>query len=711
MSTTENVHSHASLSTATVQLVPSSASNDVDTTNNITNDSDNNNTLEQQQQLDTRHRPSRSKKISTAITTSRRLSIMSLARKLRKPKSTSSTIEIGNTCHPYHKRGKVMSNNTVAGQNGDSAHKRRHSNPDCLQQRGVEFSSSTTTPTSSSLTKPSAAAAAAAAAGGGPTGGGEETTSEDTTDTETPYEAEADPLTLMDSKTMIDNLGDDPTSDELAGIAAIRAKEYIAECLSTEVSSVVDRTMWEVIPQFTKMDLIVGQHLGKGTFSDVFEVIASVVEESEALTRESLNLNSADLDKRIKKKFHSKEAHLDKMGLDTSDATDSTTIEHATKENEKPIPDLNSEDESPPPPPQSNNIVDEGNLPGRASRRHTTELTSTNQTRTSRTLAMKCLRPQTRANMDQFMIGVEDLVNETAMLASLDHPNIIKLHGRAGGCGSDSFRLSDGFFILLDRLRDNLEDRIRSWKKTLAANKKAASPSMSQIKTACAIADALSYLHSKNIVFRDLKPANVGFNSTGVLKLFDFGFAKCVTDPEYPSLERSSSTTGSFDNGNKSEHTDDETQQQSSSPLLFERCGTVRYMAPEVGLDKGYSLPADVYSFGILLWEICSLKKPFDTIKTTSDFEKTVFTKGARPKLSKDWHANLKDVMTTCWLTSSNDRPSMNDVKRNMQQLMQDREEGNMQRQQQQQTGRRGSGDRDGKASLFRKLRRRSTLI
>jgi serine/threonine protein kinase len=389
-----------------------------------------------------------------------------------------------------------------------------------------------------------------------------------------------------------------------------------------------------------------------------------------------------------------------------SNATDSTSIEHA-KKNEKPVPDLNSEVEYPPAPQSS--VVDEGNLPSRASRRHTTELTSTNQTRTSRTLAMKCLRPQTRANMDQFMIGVEDLVNETAMLASLDHPNIIKLHGRAGGCGADSFRLSDGFFILLDRLRDSLEDRIRSWKKTLAANKKAASPSMSQIRTACAIADALSYLHSKNIVFRDLKPANVGFNSTGVLKLFDFGFAKCVTDPEYPSLERSSSTIGSFDNGNKSEHTNDETKQQSP-PLLYERCGTVRYMAPEVGLDKGYSLPADVYSFGILLWEICSLKKPFDTIKTTSDFEKTVFTKGARPKLSKDWHGDLKDVMTNCWSTSSNDRPSMNDVKRNMQQLMQDREEGAVQSQQQQ-TGRRGSGDHDGKASLFRKLRRRSTLI
>ena len=487
-------------------------------------------------------------------------------------------------------------------------------------------------------------AAAAAAAGGGPTGGGEETTSEDTTDTETPYEAEADPLTLMDSKTMIDNLGDDPTSDELAGIAAIRAKEYIAECLSTEVSSVVDRTMWEGIPQFTKMDLIVGQHLGKGTFSDVFEVIASVVEESEALTRESLNLNSADLDKRIKKKFHSKEAHLDKMGLDTSDATDSTTIEHATKENEKPIPDLNSEDESPPPPPQSNNIVDEGNLPGRASRRHTTELTSTNQTRTSRTLAMKCLRPQTRANMDQFMIGVEDLVNETAMLASLDHPNIIKLHGRAGGCGPDSFRLSDGFFILLDRLRDSLEDRIRSWKKTLAANNKAASPSMSQIKTACAIADALSYLHSKNIVFRDLKPANVGFDANGVVKLFDFGFAKKVVNPNKSSPSMCS-------NDGKLSH------------LLYERCGTVRYMAPEVGLELGHSLPADVYSFGILLWEICSLKKPYDSTKSTIDFDKTVFRKGARPKLSKEWSTNLKDIIANCWLPSANERPTMIDVK------------------------------------------------
>ena len=81
-------------------------------------------------------------------------------------------------------------------------------------------------------------------------------------------------------------------------------------------------------------------------------------------------------------------------------------------------------------------------------------------------LAMKCLRPQIRSDAEQFIIGVEDLVHETLLLASLDHPNIIKLRGRSGECISNSFRLSDGFFILLDRLTDTLEDRIIRWKKT-----------------------------------------------------------------------------------------------------------------------------------------------------------------------------------------------------------------------------------------------------
>ena len=230
------------------------------------------------------------------------------------------------------------------------------------------------------------------------------------------------------------------------------------------------------------------------------------------------------------------------------------------------------------------------------------------------------------------------------MLASLDHPNIIKLYGRAGGgaggiSSNSSFRLSDGYFILLDRLQDTLEDRIARWGKAavggsasgngVVVKSNKAAPSLGQIKTACSITDALSYLHSKNIVFRDLKPANIGFDSRGVLKLFDFGFAIGLNDDS------------------------------SNNKQLYDICGTPRYMAPEVRLGLGYSLPVDIHSFGILLWEICSLKKPFGNIKSSEEFRKSVFEKGVRPKLARYWPQVLKDTMCGCWCSKPRERPMM----------------------------------------------------
>ena len=103
---------------------------------------------------------------------------------------------------------------------------------------------------------------------------------------------------------------------------------------------------------------------------------------------------------------------------------------------------------------------------------------------------------------------------------------------------------------------------------------------LTQIKVLVSIADALSYLHSKMIIVRDLKPTNVGFDfviplfdSSGTVKLFDFGFALNVASNDSNNAE---------------------------PQILYDQCGTPRYMAPETGLDLGYSLPADVYSFGIL---------------------------------------------------------------------------------------------------------------
>ena len=433
---------------------------------------------------------------------------------------------------------------------------------------------------------------------------------------------------VMNSIAMLSSLGDSPSSHQLDNIAAIRAEEYIKEFPWLE------REKWNSTPQFTKADLVVGQFLGKGTFSDVFEVFATATEEEQA-TLESLDEDRAYLEKLIKTKFGSTTGveHLDKStgseGDDLDKKIDAMFGPTAVKRGSTII--SRQEDTK-----QQRLHRSETRRQIRFSRHRSSAVPQhKNHQERKGMLAMKCLRPQIRSDAEQFIIGVEDLLHETLLLASLDHPNIIKLRGRSGECISNSFRLRDGFFILLDRLTDTLEDRIIRWKKT---SKVREPPALSQVKTACSLAEAMSYLHDKMILFRDLKPANVGFDASGVLKLFDFGFAIHVEPPG-------------------------KSGDSEESHLLYDRCGTPRYMAPEVALEMGYSFPADVYSFGILLWEICALKKPFDHVKSADELHKAVFVQGARPKLGKYWPKVLRDILTSCWLSPANDRPTMPYIK------------------------------------------------
>jgi len=432
----------------------------------------------------------------------------------------------------------------------------------------------------------------------------------------------------LNSESLLANLGDFPSSSELANVAAVRANEYINEYLFSNdattsdgaTSGVLDRQKWESIPQYPKSDLSVRKHLGKGCFSDAFEVTVMVAVEEKRIDSSEME----SLDRLIDAKFaitkNNSEEEEKEDDLDKENDAMFATAPTATKKL------INF---------QPNGLS--AQRPGRARRQHNgisasfcvrkAQASTRPAQKKQMTYAMKCLRPQIRSDADQFIIGVEDLVHETAMLASLNHPNIIKLHGRAI---SNSFRLSDGYFILLDLLQDTLDDRIVSWRNaaTTGGSGKFSKPTplLSQHKTACSIADALTYLHSKNIVFRDLKPANVGFDSQGVLKLFDFGFAIGV---------------------------------KNDSEVLHDMCGTPRYMAPEIALEHGYSLPVDVHSFGILLWEIMSLKKPFSHFKSRDEFMKSVFRKGMRPKLAKGWHQCLKNVMGGCWSVDAGERPTM----------------------------------------------------
>lgn len=91
-------------------------------------------------------------------------------------------------------------------------------------------------------------------------------------------------------------------------------------------------------------------------------------------------------------------------------------------------------------------------------------------------------------------------------------------------------------------------------------------------------------------------------------------------------------------------------------------------MAPEVGLNSGesfigYGRSADVYSFGVLLWELSAKEKPFSDIRTADEFKRRVFVGGARPVVdARRWPGPVCSLIECCWDADPEHRPSMVNV-------------------------------------------------
>ena len=298
---------------------------------------------------------------------------------------------------------------------------------------------------------------------------------------------------VLDSNTLMAKLGSNPTVEEIANLAAIRAQEYIVECFDDD-SSTLDKEKFDAIPKYVKSDLLIGQFLGKGSFSDAFEVTLTVKQKCKpklaTLKADVDASNGGDDNQEIDAMITAAAGQFGGGNSSSAVSSNSTPIDQAVDTGRRRARRSSSA--------QFNRSVCMGTMNQNSRSGSTTRIT----------LAMKCLRPQIRANTEQFLVGVEDLIHETAMLASLDHPNIIKIHGRSGGSVSDSFRLSDGYFILLDKLTDTLEDRIKTWKKGPSLTSKTKGPPVSRLKIMANLASDLLFLHQNCICFRDLKPVS-----------------------------------------------------------------------------------------------------------------------------------------------------------------------------------------------------------
>jgi len=233
------------------------------------------------------------------------------------------------------------------------------------------------------------------------------------------------------------------------------------------------------------------------------------------------------------------------------------------------------------------------------------------------------------------------LVVELKILAVLEHPNIIKIRGRLDG---NSFHREN--FIVLDKLYETLKTRISSWKKqsnkvwNKAIKKKKLKLFNDRLLVAYDLSSAFVYLHERNIVYRDIKPDNIGFDVRGDVKIFDFGLAKelppRLNELDY-TLYRLSANTGSL-----------------------------RYMAPEVALGNPYNLSVDVYSFAILLWQILSMETPFSGYNVKMHHN-VVIEKNGRPKLNPKWPENIADIMNNSWVKKIEKRISFKEINKILQ--------------------------------------------
>lgn len=214
-----------------------------------------------------------------------------------------------------------------------------------------------------------------------------------------------------------------------------------------------------------------------------------------------------------------------------------------------------------------------------------------------RRYAVKRLNDRALQTPESTRVATKDILNEATILSFLPpHPNIITLYAISSRFWDDP----TAGFLVLDRLSETLHDRLSRWRsaktespslfESFLATKKKLQEEQKQMgriaDIGLPIAQALEYLHTNNICYLDLKPQNVGFDRNGHVRLFDFGFSYSF------SSDKDRYTKGFT--------------------------GTIRYMAPEIMRGDPYSTPADVYSFAVLLWEICTLQRPYARTLTST---------------------------------------------------------------------------------------------
>ncbi|XP_062116296.1 serine/threonine/tyrosine-protein kinase HT1-like [Humulus lupulus] len=204
-------------------------------------------------------------------------------------------------------------------------------------------------------------------------------------------------------------------------------------------------------------------------------------------------------------------------------------------------------------------------------------------------------------------------ISEVALLFRLSHPNIITFFGAC--------KKPPVFCIITEYLPGG------SLRKYLHHQEPHSVPLDLVLKLALDIARGMKYLHSQGILHRDLKSENLLLDEDMCVKVADFGIS-CL-----------------------------ETQCGSAKGFT----GTYRWMAPEMIQEKHHTKKVDVYSFGIVLWELLTALTPFENM-TPEQAAFAVSQKNARPPLPSACPMAFSHLVNRCWSSNPDKRPHFDEI-------------------------------------------------